>query len=114
VLALLLGVVSFCALGIGVAALIRSAEGASAAVNAIYLPMSFISGSFFSPHSFPSFLRAIADVLPLTYFIKLVRAIMLQGHDIWSQGADVAVVAAWGAAGVIVALRTFRWEPREG
>jgi ABC-2 type transport system permease protein len=114
VLALLLGVVSFCALGIGIAALIRSAEGASAAVNAIYLPMSFISGSFFSPHSFPAFLRAIADVLPLTYFIKLVRAIMLQNHEIWSQGTNAAVVAAWGLAGVIVAVRAFRWEPHEG
>jgi ABC-2 type transport system permease protein len=114
VLALLLGVISFCALGIGLAARIRSAEGASAAVNAIYLPMSFISGSFFSPHSFPGFLRVIADVLPLTYFIKLIRAIMLGGHEIWSQGTNVAVVAAWGIAGLIVALRSFRWEPHEG
>ena len=113
-LALLLGVISFCALGIGLASLIRSAEGASAAVNAIYLPMSFISGSFFSPNSFPGFLRAIADVLPLTYFIKLVRAIMLEGHEIWSQGTNAAVVAAWGIAGLVVALRSFRWEPHEG
>ena len=114
VLALLLGVVAFCAMGIGVAGLIRSAEGASAAVNAIYLPMSFISGSFFSPHSFPGVLRAIADVLPLTYFIKLVRAIMLQGDEIWTQGTNVAVVAAWGVVGLVVALRAFRWEPHEG
>jgi ABC-2 type transport system permease protein len=114
VLALLLGVVSFCGLGIGLTALIKSAEGASAVVNAIYLPMAFISGSFFSPHSFPAFLRAIADVLPLTYFIKLVRAIVLHGHAIWSQPADVAAIAAWGVAGVLVAIRAFRWEPAEG
>jgi ABC-2 type transport system permease protein len=114
ILALLLGVISFCALGIGLAALIRSAEGASAVVNAIYLPMAFISGSFFSPASFPAFLEAIAAVLPLTYFIKLVRAIMLEGQEIWTQGTNVAVVAAWGLAGLIVALRSFRWEPHEG
>jgi ABC-2 type transport system permease protein len=114
VLALLLGAVSFCGLGIGVTALIRSAEGASAVVNAIYLPMSFISGSFFSPRHFPSPLRAIADVLPLTYFLRLVRNVMLHGHEIWSQTTNVAVLAAWGIAGVIVALRAFRWEPHEG
>jgi ABC-2 type transport system permease protein len=114
VLALLLGAISFCGLGIGVTALIRSAEGASAVVNAIYLPMSFISGSFFSPRHFPSVLRAIADVLPLTYFLRLVRNVMLHGHEIWTQGTNVAVVAAWGLAGVIVALRSFRWEPNEG
>jgi ABC-2 type transport system permease protein len=114
VLALALGAVSFCGLGIGLTALIKSAEGASAVVNAIYLPMAFISGSFFSPHSYPAFLRAIADVLPLTYFLRLVRNVMLHGHEIWSQGTNVAIVAAWGVAGVVVALRSFRWEPTEG
>jgi hypothetical protein len=39
---------------------------------------------------------------------------MLHGDAIWSQGTNVAVVAAWGALGVIVALRAFRWEPHEG
>jgi ABC-2 type transport system permease protein len=114
VLALLLGAVSFCGLGIGVTALMRSAEGASAVVNAIYLPMSFVAGAFFSPRHFPEVLRALADVLPLTYFLRLVRNVMLHGHEIWSQGTNVAVVAAWGVAGVIVALRAFRWEPHEG
>jgi len=114
VLALLLGAISFCGLGIGVTALMRSAEGASAVVNAIYLPMSFIAGAFFSPRHFPSVLQAIADVLPLTYFLRLVRNVMLHGHEIWSQGTNVAVVAAWGIVGVIVAIRYFRWEPHEG
>ena len=113
-LALLLGAVSFCGLGIGVTALIRSAEGASAVVNAIYLPASFIAGAFFSPRHFPEFLRAIADVLPLTYFLRLVRNVMLHGHEIWSQWTNVAVVAAWGVVGVLVAIRYFRWEPHEG
>jgi ABC-2 type transport system permease protein len=113
-LVLLLGAISFCALGIGITALIKSAEGASAVVNAIYLPMAFIAGSFFSRHSFPGFLRAIADVLPLTYFIKLVRGVMLHGQEIWSQPWSVAAVAAWGLVGVVAALRGFRWEPHEG
>ena len=113
-LALLLGAVAFCGLGIGVTALIKSAEGASAVVNAIYLPMAFIAGAFFSPRHFPQVLRAIADVLPLTYFLRLVRNVMLHDHTIWSQGANIAVLAAWGALGVIVALRAFRWEPHEG
>jgi ABC-2 type transport system permease protein len=114
VLALLLGAIAFCGLGIGVTALMRSAEGASAVVNAIYLPMSFIAGAFFSPHHFPQVLRAVAAVLPLTYFLRLIRNVMLHGHEIWSQGTNVAVIAAWGLAGVIVALRAFRWEPHEG
>jgi ABC-2 type transport system permease protein len=114
VLALLLGAVAFCGLGIGITALIRSAEGASAVVNAIYLPAAFLAGAFFSPHHFPQVLRAIADVLPLTYFLRLTRNVMLHGDTIWSQGTNIVVVAAWGALGVIIALKAFRWEPSEG
>ncbi|HKD34944.1 MAG TPA: ABC transporter permease [Gaiellaceae bacterium] len=113
-LALILGTAAFCGLGIGLTALIKSAEGASAVVNAIYLPMAFISGSFFSPHSYPAFLRAIAAVLPLTYFLRLIRNVMLHDHAIWSQWTNVAVLAVWGIGGVLVALRSFRWEPTEG
>jgi ABC-2 type transport system permease protein len=111
--ALLLGTASFAALGVGLSGFVRSAEGASAVVNAIYLPVSFISGAFFSPESFPAFLEAIANVLPLTYFIELVRDVMLHGSEIWDEPAAVGVVAAWGAAGLVAAYRSFRWEPRE-
>ena len=114
VLALLLGAVAFCGLGIGITALIKSSEGASAVVNAIYLPAAFLAGAFFSPHHFPQVLRAIANVLPLTYFLRLTRNVMLHGDTIWSQGTNIAVVAAWGALGVVVALKAFRWEPSEG
>jgi ABC-2 type transport system permease protein len=113
VLTLLLGAVAFAALGLAMTAIVRSAEGASATVNAVYLPMSFISGSFFSPHSFPQFLRAIADVLPLTYFIRLTRDVMLHGQQFWDNWGDVGVIAAWGAVGAIVAIWRFRWEPAE-
>jgi ABC-2 type transport system permease protein len=111
--ALLLGSVAFAAMAVGLSGLVRSAEGSSAVVNAIYLPLSFISGAFFSPESFPDFLQAIASVLPLTYFIELVRDVMLYGDDIWDEPLAVAVVTVWGAAGLVAALRWFRWEPRE-
>jgi ABC-2 type transport system permease protein len=111
--ALLLGSVSFAALGVGLSSVIKSAEGASAVVNAIYLPVSFISGAFFSPASFPAFLEALADVLPLVYFIELVRDVMLHGDRIWDKPTAVAVIAAWGTVGLVVSMRSFRWEPRE-
>jgi ABC-2 type transport system permease protein len=114
ILTLALGAAAFAALGLGMTAAVRSAEGASATVNAVYLPLAFISGAFFSPHSFPSFLRAIADVLPLTYFIRLTRDVMLHDHQIWDNGADVAVIVLWGGIGAAIALWRFRWEPAEG
>ena len=114
VLTLLLGGLAFAAMGIALTGAVRSAEGSSAVVNAVYLPMAFISGAFFSPHTYPAFLRAIADVLPLTYFIRLTRDVFVRHVEIWSRPGAVAVVVAWGLIGLLVAMRTFRWEPAEG
>jgi len=113
-LALLLGAAAFTALGLALTTVIRSAEGSSAVVNAVYLPVSFLSGAFFSPHSFPAVLKAIANALPLVYVIRLVRDIALHNQQIWNRPGDVAVIAAWGLAGAIIAARRFRWEPQEG
>jgi ABC-2 type transport system permease protein len=113
VLALLLGALAFSGMAIGLANVVRSAEGSSAVVNAVYLPMAFISGSFWSPHAYPRFLEVIADILPLTYFIRLTRDIVLRNTEIWHEGTAVGVIAAWGAVGLVFAVRKFRWEPRE-
>ncbi|HMJ00802.1 MAG TPA: ABC transporter permease [Gaiellaceae bacterium] len=114
VIALVLGAAAFAALGVGLTGLVRRAEGASAVVNAIYFPMLFLSGSFFERSTFPGFLRAVADVLPLTYFINLVFAVMNKGDQIWNRPGDVAVLVAWGLIGGALAVRRFRWVPQEG
>jgi ABC-2 type transport system permease protein len=113
VVVLLLGAGSFAALGIGLTALIRSAEGSSAVVNALYLPVSFISGAFFSENTFPDILRLIGEILPLSHLIRLSRDVIVYGDTVWEHLGDAAVVAAWGLLGLAVALRRFRWEPRE-
>ena len=80
--AVVLGCLCFAGLGVGAAALIRSAEGVSAVVNVAVLPMAFLSGSF-GPTSddLPGVLQAIADVLPLKYFLDIVNGIYLDLVD---------------------------------
>jgi ABC-2 type transport system permease protein len=111
--AVVLGVACFAGLGFGAAALIRSAEGVSAVVNVVILPMAFLSGAFGPTTDFPSALQAIADVLPLTYFIDIVNGVYLDGESLFADPTALAVVLAWGAAGVVVASRRFGWMPRE-
>jgi ABC-2 type transport system permease protein len=113
-LAMAIGVAVFAALGVASASLIRSSEGSSAVVNFILLPMAFLTGSFGPTRHYPAFLRAIGDVLPLKYFIEIVNAVYLHGQAIWTQGAALGVLAAWGVTGLVVATLRFRWEPREG
>ena len=113
-LALALGAATFAALGLAITGFIRSQEGSSAVLNVIVLPMAFLSGSFGETQHYPRVLRAIGAVLPLKYLLDLIKGIYLHGHQIWDEPAAVAVLAAWGLFGMVVAVRTFRWEPREG
>ena len=110
---LLLGSGAFAALGMALTTVVKSAEGSSAVVNAIYLPISFVSGAFFSEEAFPAALQAIGSILPLSHMIRLCRDIVVYDSTVWDHLTDVAVIAAWGLFGLVVALRGFRWEPRE-
>ena len=112
-LAILIGTTVFSSIGLAAAAIIRSAEGSSAVVNFVLLPMAFLSGSFGPTRHYPRVLRAIGDVLPLKYFIEVVKAIYLGGHEIWAKPGALGVLAAWTVLGVLVAARRFGWEPRE-
>jgi ABC-2 type transport system permease protein len=111
--AIVIGAAVFAALGTATASAIRSAEGSSAVVNFILLPMAFLSGAFGPTIHYPAFLRAIGDVLPLKYFINLVNAVYLRGHGVWTRPQDLAVLAVWGAAGLVFTKFRFGWEPRE-
>jgi ABC-2 type transport system permease protein len=110
---IVLGVACFGGLGLGAAALMRSADGASAVVNVVLLPMAFLSGSFGPTSDYPNFLQAISDVLPLTYFLDVVNGVYLRGDSFFEEPGALAVILGWGVAGTVVALRRFGWMPRE-
>ena len=111
--ALALGAAAFAGLGLAIAALVHSAEAIAAVVNVIVLPMAFVSGSFGPADELPEFLELLQRVLPLGYVIDLVYGAYVDGEPVWENPTAIAVVAAWGAAGYLVARARFGWEPRE-
>jgi ABC-2 type transport system permease protein len=113
-LALALGAAAFAALGLAITGFIRSIEGSSAVFNVIVLPMAFLTGSFGPTRHYPRALRAIGDVLPLKPLLDLIKAIYLHGQQFWDKPLAIGILTGWGLFGMAVALRTFRWEPREG
>ena len=83
-------------------------------MNVIILPMTFLSGGFGPTRDYPRILQAIAAVLPLKHLIDAVQGIYLDGEPVWEQRWALLIVLAWGLVGVAIAVRKFRWEPREG
>jgi ABC-2 type transport system permease protein len=113
-LAVALGATVFAAMGLAAAALIRSADGAAAVVNVIVLPMTFLSGGFGPTRDYPEFLQRIADVLPLTYFVRIMTGVFIDDEAIWTKPGAIAVLVLWGVVGATIAARRFRWEPIQG
>ena len=114
VLALALGAAAFAGLGVAITGFVRSLEGSSAVLNVIVLPMAFLSWSFGQRRHYPRALRAIGDLLPLKYLLDAINGVYLHGKQLWDKPTAVAVLAGWGVAGIAIAVRKFRWEPREG
>jgi ABC-2 type transport system permease protein len=104
------GVVCFAALGVAFAHLIPNFESTAAYVNAVFLPVVFISFFVFDSSSAPGFLRTIAEALPLKPLIDGLYGALVTGSGIGSHLDALAVIALWGAFGLYFAVRGFSWE----
>jgi ABC-2 type transport system permease protein len=106
----LLGVVAFSSLGIAMAQAIPNFDSAAAYVNAVFLPMIFISGTFYETKHLPAVLDAVARILPLRHVIDGLRGAILPNSGITSHWEAVVVLTAWCVGGIFLAVRYFRWE----
>ncbi|HYU61306.1 MAG TPA: ABC transporter permease [Solirubrobacterales bacterium] len=110
---LTVGAAAFCCIGVALTVIIPSQDAAPAITNAALLPLYFLSGIFIPETEIPSGILHFADVFPIRHFFEAF-------FTAWSpltQGAGfewghLAIVAAWGLAALLIAVRTFRWTPR--
>lgn len=110
---LMLGAVTFCALGLALTAVIPNADAAPAITNATILPLLFISNVFIPLQDPPEWLAFVGDVFPLKHFAAALQtAFHPDTTGAGFEWGDLAVIAAWGVAGTALALRFFSWEPR--
>ncbi len=106
----LVGVVCFAALGVAFAHAIPNFESTAAYVNAVFLPVVFVSFYVFDSTKAPAFVRHIAEALPLKPLIDGLSGAMVTGESLSSNLSALAVIALWGVFGVYFAVRGFSWE----
>ena len=106
----IVGVCCFTALGVALSHAIPSFEAAPAYVNAVFLPVIFISGVFYDADRAPTLLVHVAEILPLIHLIDGLSAAMVTGKGMTGNWSSLAVLAAWAAVGGILAVRGFSWE----
>jgi len=112
----LIGVGTFAALGLLVAALVNSGESATAVTNATLLPLAFISGVFLVPSSdSPAWLTTVADFFPLKHFVEpFSQAFNPTYTGSGWEWADLGYMLLWGVVAGFLAVKLFKWESPAG
>lgn len=109
------GTFAFSAMGFALTAVIPNEDAAPAITNATVLPLYFLSGVFIPETELPDGVLAFADIFPIRHFFQA----FLEAYNPNTVGAgfdwgNLAIVAAWGLVAMAIALKTFRWAPKEG
>jgi ABC-2 type transport system permease protein len=111
----IIGSVTFCVLGYALSTAVHSEDAAQPMVQAIMLPLYFISGVFIPNVNLPSWMRHVAELFPVQHLADaLHHAYDPATHGVGLVGSDLAVLGAWAAVGLVVALRRFSWVPSAG
>jgi len=113
-LTLVIGAAAFCCLGIALTAAIPSQDAAAAIVNAMLLPLYFLSGVFIPEDQIPGGVLGFADLFPVRHFFDAFFDAYVPAGGSAVSWDNLAVVALWGIAGLVLAIRFFRWTPRSG
>ncbi len=112
---LVVGAAAFCCLGIALTAAIPSQDAAAPIVNALLLPLYFLSGVFIPDDQLPNGVIHFADAFPIRHFFEaFFNAYIPSGGGSGVEWGSLAIVAAWGVVGLLLAVRFFRWTPRSG
>jgi ABC-2 type transport system permease protein len=113
-LTLVIGAASFCCLGIALTAVIPSQDAAAAIVNALLLPLYFLSGIFIPEDELPDGVIEFANHFPVRPFFEAFFSAYVPGNGSAIAGHELMVVGIWGIAGLLLAIKFFRWTPRSG
>jgi ABC-2 type transport system permease protein len=106
------GVVCFASLGVAFSHAIPNFDSAPAYVNAVFLPVIFVSGVFYDVRKVPEFIKGVAQALPLKHLIDGLSGAMVRGTGLAHNLSSLGVIAVWAALGIALAIRGFSWEQR--
>ena len=106
---MLFSTLSVLSIGFIVASVVPTARFAQPVGTLLFYPMVVLSGLFFPIAVLPSYVQALARVLPVSYAVSLMRGIW-RGEGWVAHTGDLAALAAVFLICVTVSAWVFRWE----
>jgi ABC-2 type transport system permease protein len=98
-------IVASLALGILISTLAKSQFQAMQMAFFVFLPQILLSGFIFPFAGMPKAAQWLAEILPMTHFVRLIRAIMVRGADLTEMPRDMLALAAIAAVLLILSTR---------
>jgi ABC-2 type transport system permease protein len=103
------GTATFIAMGFALSSFASTVETYGAVSNLAFFPMMLLSGVYFRLDGAPQWLQKAVLVLPLSPFIRALRAVYNDGATLQGHLAGLAILAAWAALSFAFAVKRFRW-----
>lgn len=112
IISIMVGAMSFAAIGLAMTTIISSEDAAPAVTNAVFLPLYFISGVFVPDEGVPDWVSQVGNLFPVSHLNQALQ----ESFNPFADGAawpwnHWLVIAAWGALAGVIALTRFRWTP---
>lgn len=114
-----LGLICCTLLGIAYSSIAKTGRGAPALVTPVVLVLQFTSGVFFVFSQLPEWMQIGSSFFPLKWLAQGMRSVFLPedfaSQEIagsWQLPAVAGMLLIWTIIGALLALKTFRWQPR--
>jgi ABC-2 type transport system permease protein len=111
----LAGTVTFACLAFAATSITRTPSGAQGLSNGLGIVLAMISGVFFAPDVLPDAVRSIAQFLPLEPLANGYQSQYVTGASgVGLDARNLGILTTWALVAIaLVALRGFRWQPRQ-
>jgi ABC-2 type transport system permease protein len=105
---ILLFIVTLVLMGYTISTFARTQMQAMQLTFFLFLPSMLLTGFMFPFRGMPDWAQALGEILPLTHFLRIIRAIMLKGAGFVDIRTEVVALAAFAAVMIVAALLRFR------
>jgi ABC-2 type transport system permease protein len=103
------GTATFIAMGFALSSFASTIETYAPISNLVFFPMMLLSGVYFRLDSAPQWMQTATFLLPLSPFLRVLRAVFNDGATLAGHGMGLAILAAWAVLSFVLAVKRFRW-----
>ncbi|MBC7826691.1 MAG: ABC transporter permease [Chitinophagaceae bacterium] len=104
------GILVFMGFGFFISGVSKNMNAVPVLTNLIGFPQFLLSGTFFPTDNFPSWLKPVADVLPLKHLNDAMRNVAFEGSHLTDCGKQLGILAIWAIVMYALSVKVYKWD----